>query len=208
MSFRGSNNASNTYERILKTSRSLSASNNSDGESSHKLVLIGDSGVGKSCLLEKLLDLNSTNTFISTIGVDVKNHAIKADDGRLVKLQIWDTGGQQRYRPVLSTCYRNAVGVVVVYDVTNKKSFTNLKQWMLEVDEFASTMAMRESTPKLLIGNKCDLTDRREVDWETASTFAGEQAMSYVETSAVRATSGIHEAFLALVQNESTSKQS
>ena len=57
---------------------------------------------------------------------------------------------------------------------------------MLEVDEFASTMAMRESTPKLLIGNKCDLTDRREVDWETASTFAGEQAMSYVETSAVR----------------------
>ena len=88
MSFRGSNNASNTYERILKTSRSLSASNNSDGESSHKLVLIGDSGVGKSCLLEKLLDLNSTNTFISTIGVDVKNHAIKADDGRLVKLQV------------------------------------------------------------------------------------------------------------------------
>ena len=57
---------------------------------------------------------------------------------------------------------------------------------MLEVDEFASTMAMRESTPKLLIGNKCDLTDRREVDWETASTFAGERAMSYVETSAVR----------------------
>ena len=111
---------------------------------------------------------------------------------------------------------------------------------MLEVDEFASTMAMRESTPKLLIGNKCDLTDRREVDWETASNFAGERAMSYVETSAVRyinlflfrkysylkirpkyyltylsyilcicrATSGIHEAFLALVQTESTSKQS
>lgn len=112
---------------------------------------------------------------------------------------------------------------------------------MLEVDEFASSMAMRESTPKLLIGNKCDLTERREVDWETASTFAGDRAMSYVETSAVRyislflfrkysylniidkkynltylsyiscicrATSGIHEAFLALVQTESTSKPS
>ena len=101
-------------------------------------------------------------------------------------LQIWDTGGQQRYRPVLSTCYRNAVGVVVVFDVTNKKSFSNLKQWLLEVDEFSSTLAMRESTPKLLIGNKCDLTERREVDWETASTFAGERAMSYVETSAIR----------------------
>jgi len=210
MSFRGtsSGQSGNAYERTLKSSKSLSGSNSTDSEPSHKLVLVGDSGVGKSCLLEKLLDMSSTNNFISTIGVDVKNHAIKAEDGRLVRLQIWDTGGQQRYRPVLSTCYRNAVGVVVVFDVTNKKSFTNLKQWMLEVDEFASTMAMRESTPKLLIGNKCDLTDRREVDWETASTFAGEQAMSYVETSAVRATSGIHEAFLALVQTESTSKQS
>ena len=91
MSFRGSSSgqSGNAYERSLKSSKSLGGSNNStDGESSHKLVMIGDSGVGKSCLLEKLLDLNSTNTFISTIGVDVKNHAIKADDGRLVKLQV------------------------------------------------------------------------------------------------------------------------
>ena len=101
-------------------------------------------------------------------------------------MQIWDTGGQQRYRPVLSTCYRNAVGIVIVFDVTNRKSFTNLKQWLLEVDEFASSLAMKETTPKLLIGNKCDLTDRREVDWETASSFGGERGMSYVETSAIR----------------------
>lgn len=211
MSFRGSSSgqSGNAYERSLKSSKSLGGSNNStDGESSHKLVMIGDSGVGKSCLLEKLLDLNSTNTFISTIGVDVKNHAIKAEDGRLVRLQIWDTGGQQRYRPVLSTCYRNAVGVVVVFDVTNKKTFTNLKQWLLEVEEFTSTMAMRETTPKLLIGNKCDQTERREVDWETASTFAGERAMYYVETSAIRATSGIQEAFLKLIQKATVLQQS
>ena len=90
MSFRGpsSGQSGNTYERTLKSSKSLSSSNSADGESSHKLVLIGDSGVGKSCILEKLLDLNSTNTFISTIGVDVKNHAIKAEDGRLVRLQV------------------------------------------------------------------------------------------------------------------------
>jgi GTPase SAR1 family protein len=94
MSFRGSSSgqSGNAYERSLKSSKSLGGSNNStDGESSHKLVMIGDSGVGKSCLLEKLLDLNSTNTFISTIGVDVKNHAIKAEDGRLVRLQVLNT---------------------------------------------------------------------------------------------------------------------
>ena len=91
MSFRGSTSgqSGNTYERTLKSSKSLSSSNSStDGEPSHKLVMVGDSGVGKSCLLEKLLDLNSTNTFISTIGVDVKNHAIKTEDGKLVRLQV------------------------------------------------------------------------------------------------------------------------
>ena len=90
MSFRGSTSgqSGNTYERTLKSSKSLSSSNSTDGEPSHKLVMVGDSGVGKSCLLEKLLDLNSTNTFISTIGVDVKNHAIKTEDGKLVRLQV------------------------------------------------------------------------------------------------------------------------
>lgn len=90
MSFRGtsSGQSSNAYERTLKSSKSLSGSNSTDSEPSHKLVLVGDSGVGKSCLLEKLLDMSSTNNFISTIGVDVKNHAIKAEDGRLVRLQV------------------------------------------------------------------------------------------------------------------------
>ena len=90
MSFRGtsSGQSGNAYERTLKSSKSLSGSNSTDSEPSHKLVLVGDSGVGKSCLLEKLLDMSSTNNFISTIGVDVKNHAIKAEDGRLVRLQV------------------------------------------------------------------------------------------------------------------------
>ena len=111
MSFRGSSSgqSGNAYERSLKSSKSLGSSNNStDGESSHKLVMIGDSGVGKSCLLEKLLDLNSTNTFISTIGVDVKNHAIKAEDGRLVRLQVPEIstfvhwGPHPRFLPILN----------------------------------------------------------------------------------------------------------
>ena len=92
MSFRGStgSQSGNTYERTLKNSKSVSgsSSSSSDGESSHKLVMVGDSGVGKSCLLEKLLDTTSTNTFISTIGVEVKNHVIRTGDGRVVRLQV------------------------------------------------------------------------------------------------------------------------
>ena len=91
MSFRGSTSSQsgNSYERTLKNSKSVPGPNlSSDGESSHKLVMIGDSGVGKSCLLEKLLDVTSTNNFISTIGVDVKNHAIRAENGRLIRLQV------------------------------------------------------------------------------------------------------------------------
>ena len=104
MSFRGtsSGQSGNAYERTLKSSKSLSGSNSTDSEPSHKLVLVGDSGVGKSCLLEKLLDMSSTNNFISTIGVDVKNHAIKAEDGRLVRLQVTLMGKITNTDPISS----------------------------------------------------------------------------------------------------------
>lgn len=200
------------------------------GASSYKLVMVGDSGVGKSCILEKLVDAGSTNTFISTIGVDIRNHTLKEKNGRLVKLQVWDTGGQQRYRPVLSTCYRNADGVVVVFDLTNRKSFLNLAQWLSEVEEFTSYMSNQRTTaaaaarsatasastespssgsqqqqtaaaPKLLLlGNKCDLESRRQVDGQTASAFAKDNNMIYVETSAIKATASIKEGFLSLVR--------
>jgi len=160
--------------------------------------MVGDSGVGKSCILEKLVDSASTNTFISTIGVDVKNHTLKTDSGRSVKLQIWDTGGQQRYRPVLSTCYRNADGIVVVFDLTNRKSFLNLAQWITEIEEFASNTNRRENTPKLLLGNKSDLGERREVDASTAETFAKDRNMTYLETSAIQTTKTIRDGFLTL----------
>lgn len=158
-----------------------------------KLVMVGDSGVGKSCLLEKFLDLSSNNAFISTIGYEVRTHIMKMD-GQTVKLQVWDTGGQERYRPVLATCYKNAFGVILVYDVTNKKSFTNLQQWLTEVNEFASA-----DVPKLLIGNKSDLAGRRQVEESTAAQFAAERGLAYIETSAMES-ANIREAFLTLVR--------
>ena len=107
---------------------------------------IGDSGVGKSCLLDKFLNDSSTNNFISTIGVDIRTRETVINNKK-VKVQVWDTGGQQRYRPILASCYRGALGVIIVFDVTNKMSFKNIKQWMVEVDEFATD----SNLPRILV---------------------------------------------------------
>jgi len=108
---------------------------------------------------------------------------------------VGDTGGQQRYRPILASCYRGALGVIIVFDVTNRMSFKNIKQWMLEVDEFATD----SNLPRILVGNKADLTDRREVEFETAAQFASENSIPYIETSVI-GRSNIKEAFLELVR--------
>ena len=102
--------------------------------------------MGKSCLLDKFLDDSSTNNFISTIGVDVRTREDVIND-RKVKIQVWDTGGQQRYRPILASCYRGALGVIIVFDVTNKMSFKNISQWLLEVEEFAPD----SNLPRILV---------------------------------------------------------
>lgn len=189
MSLRSSSGSAATRSNSTKCPKS----NTKDDSHTFKLVMVGDSGVGKSCLLEKFIDLSSNNAFISTIGVDVRTHVIKLD-GQTIKMQVWDTGGQERYRPVLATCYKNAFGVILVYDVTNKKTFANLQQWLIEVNEFSSS-----DLPKLLIGNKSDLDDRRQVEESTAAQFAAEKGMAYIETSAIDS-ANIREAFLTLVK--------
>jgi len=158
-----------------------------------KLVMVGDSGVGKSCLLDKFLDDSSTNNFISTIGVDIRSREMSINNKR-VKIQVWDTGGQQRYRPVLASCYRGALGVIIVFDVTNMVSFRNIQQWLLEVEEFSSSATI----PRVLIGNKADLSDRREVESTVAEEFARARNIRYMETSVI-GKENIKEAFLELV---------
>ena len=165
-----------------------------DSEGCYKLVMIGDSGVGKSCLLDKFLDDSSTNNFISTIGVDIRTREAVINNKK-VKVQVWDTGGQQRYRPILASCYRGALGVIIVFDVTNKISFRNIKQWMAEGEEFAEN----SNIPRILVGNKADLAERREVELETATEFARQNNIPYIETSVI-GRSNIKEAFLELVR--------
>ncbi|KAK4988112.1 GTP-binding protein of the rab [Elasticomyces elasticus] len=127
-----------------------------------KLLLIGDSGVGKSCLLLRFADDTYTESYISTIGVDFKIRTIELD-GKTVKLQIWDTAGQERFRTITSSYYRGAHGICVVYDVTDMDSFNNVKQWLQEIDRYAT-----EGVNKLLVGNKSDMADKKVVDYTVA----------------------------------------
>merc|ERR1719242_1169658 len=147
-----------------------------------KLVLIGDSGVGKSCLLLRFADDAFTESYISTIGVDFRFRTVKIDK-KTIKLQIWDTAGQERFRTITNAYYRGADGIILVYDVCDKESFAHIDEWLNEVNRYVD-----ESTCKILIANKCDLTAERQVSTEEAKKKAEELGMAFIETSAKDAT--------------------
>mmetsp|Transcript_64034 Transcript_64034/g.133511 ORF Transcript_64034/g.133511 Transcript_64034/m.133511 type:complete len:202 (+) Transcript_64034:109-714(+) len=156
-----------------------------------KLLLIGDSGVGKSCLLLRFADDTYTESYISTIGVDFKIRTLELD-GKTIKLQIWDTAGQERFRTITSSYYRGAHGIIVVYDVTDQESFNNVKQWMNEIDRYAS-----DKVNKMLVGNKCDLTSKKVVDYDAAKEFADQLGIPFLETSAKNSTN-VEQAFITM----------
>ncbi|KAJ3432253.1 ras-related protein rabd2a-like [Anaeramoeba flamelloides] len=158
-----------------------------------KLLLIGDSGVGKSCLLLRFADDTYTESYISTIGVDFKIRTIDLD-GKTVKLQIWDTAGQERFRTITSSYYRGAHGIIVVYDTTDLDSFNNVKTWLQEIDRYAS-----ENVNKLLVGNKSDLVSKRVVEHETAKSLADQLGIPFIETSA-KNSSNVEEAFILMAK--------
>ncbi|KAL7535265.1 hypothetical protein ACHAWF_005114 [Thalassiosira exigua] len=166
---------------------------NKDYDYLFKLVLIGDSGVGKSCLLLRFAvsDSLSSQSYISTIGVDFRFRTVKMDK-KTVKLQIWDTAGQERFRTITSAYYRGADGIIMVYDTTSSDSFDHVNDWLKEVNRYAS-----EGTCKLLVGNKCDRTADRAVETERAKEFADDLGVAFLETSAKTA-KNVEEAFLTM----------
>ncbi|CAF3254651.1 unnamed protein product [Rotaria socialis] len=174
-----------------------------------KLLLIGDSGVGKTCVLLRFCDSAFSTTFISTIGIDFKIRTIDLD-GRKIKLQIWDTAGQERFKTITTAYYRGAMerfktittayyrgamGIMLVYDITSEKSFDNIKNWIRNIEEHASAEVER-----MLIGNKCDMQDKRQVSREKGEHLATEYGIKFMETSA-KGNINVDEAFLSLAKD-------
>ncbi|KAI9433830.1 GTPase [Lactarius indigo] len=159
-----------------------------------KIILTGDTGVGKSNLLSRFTRNDFNVESRSTIGVEFATRTITVDDKR-VKAQIWDTAGQERYRAVTAAYYRGAVGALLLYDVTKPSTFASVKKWVEEVREHASPHIVT-----LLVGNKTDLGSLRSVTTEEAATFAAENGMEFIETSALN-TSNVESAFETVLTN-------
>jgi len=144
-----------------------------------KLLLIGDSGVGKSCLLLRFSDDSFTTSFITTIGIDFKIRTIELD-GKRIKLQIWDTAGQERFRTITTAYYRGAMGILLVYDVTDESSFNNIRNWIRNIEQHAS-----DNVNKILVGNKADMDEsKRAVPTARGQALADEFGIKFFETSA------------------------
>ncbi|KAJ7547321.1 hypothetical protein O6H91_08G080100 [Diphasiastrum complanatum] len=144
-----------------------------------KLLLIGDSGVGKSCLLLRFSDDSFSTSFITTIGVDFKIRTVELD-GKRVKLQVWDTAGQERFRTITNAYYRGANGIILVYDVTDESSFVNIRNWIKNIEQHAE-----ENVNKILLGNKADMDEsKRAVSTARGQALAKDFGLKFFETSA------------------------
>ncbi|CDW84508.1 gtpase ypt3 [Stylonychia lemnae] len=145
-----------------------------------KLVMIGDSRVGKTNLLMRYTKDEFDNNTVTTVGVQFARKMIQLENKQIVKAQIWDTAGQERYRSISNVYYRGASGALLVYDITDRKSFQNTSLWLKELRQHADNNLV-----VLLVGNKVDLVEKREVTKEEAAQFAEDQHLAFVETSAL-----------------------
>jgi small GTP-binding protein len=156
---------------------------------SFKFILIGSSGVGKTAILKRLVEDTFSSDSQSTIGVEFDSTLIEVD-GQQVKLQIWDTGGQERFRSIAKAYFRNAVGVLLVFDICERKTFDEVNAWLNDVHSLCDPTAV-----VILIGNKADLHENRVVTLAEAEQFAEHHQLAFLETSAL-AGSNVREAFV------------
>ena len=164
-----------------------------DYEFIFKVLLLGNSNVGKSSLFLRFVDDIWNDTFVPTIGVDFKIKTFDIDEKK-IKMQIWDTAGQERFKNIIASYYRGAHGILLLYDVTDKDSFKNLSNWLIEIEKNASKNVL-----KVLIGNKSDLEDKRKVTYQEGKDFATSNGMQFIETSA-KTDSKVKDAFELLTQ--------
>ena len=143
-----------------------------------KVLLVGNTSVGKSSLFLRFVDKIWNDAFVPTIGVDFKIKTLNINN-KNIKLQIWDTAGQERFRTIISSYYRGAHGILLIFDVTETESFESLKNWLIEIEKNTN-----KNVIKLLIGNKCDLDEKRVISFDKGKDFAEQYNMKYIETSA------------------------
>ncbi|XP_044010073.1 ras-related protein Rab-8-like [Aphidius gifuensis] len=158
-----------------------------------KVLLIGNSGAGKTCILTRFMNEDLKKNHIATIGIDFRVRTVEFN-GTKIKLQIWDTAGQERYGSITHAYYRGAHGVMLVYDATDEKSYEQIKYWLSAVEENAPA-----NIKKILIGNKCDLEDQKTVSKEEGEKLASKHNIEFLETSAVLNVN-IEEAFSTLAR--------
>ena len=166
-----------------------------DYDELYKIVLIGDSGVGKTNLLSRFIHEEFTLESKSTIGVEFATRSIFINN-KCIKVQIWDTAGQERFKAITSAYYRGAHGVLLVYDITKRQSFFNTDKWYKEIEQHYED----ETISGVLVGNKSDLMYLRDVPSEEGENLAIKYSFSFIETSALDNTN-VEDAFIELINN-------
>lgn len=159
----------------------------------YKIIIIGDSGVGKSNILMRFTDDMFSSEFISTIGVDFKIHSVQ-QDGKKVKLQIWDTAGQERFLAITRSYFVHTNVAVVVYDKTSRTTFEHINYWMEELDKKCNSNCL-----KVIVANKSDLVDQEEINFAEGSALAEQYGIPFLEVSA-KDDKGIDDIFATAVR--------
>ncbi|XVF84517.1 hypothetical protein PTKIN_Ptkin17bG0043300 [Pterospermum kingtungense] len=159
-----------------------------------KIVIIGDSAVGKSNLLSRYARNEFNAHSKATIGVEFQTQSMEID-GKEIKAQIWDTAGQERFRAVTSAYYRGAFGALLVYDISRRATFDNVARWLDELNSHSDTTVAR-----MLVGNKCDLENIREVSLEEGKSLAEAEGLFFIETSALDSTN-VRNAFEIVIRD-------
>ena len=160
----------------------------------YKVLLLGDSTVGKTCFLMKYTDKTFQDIHMSTIGLDYRLKAMKLKSGKKIKLQIWDTAGQDRFRAITKNYYKGSHGIILIYDVTSIQTYENIKTWVSQIREEASSNVVI-----YIVGNKIDMEEERKVSKEEGKNLADELGFPFAETSA-KTGINVNETFEDLVE--------
>ena len=158
-----------------------------------KILLIGDLGVGKSCVILRYVEGDFPGNIMSSIGVDFKTKQIDYAD-RLVKMQIWDTAGHEKFRTITTSYYKSAHAIIILYDITQKTSFDHIKNWITEIDKFG-----KQGVLKVIVGNKLDMENNRKITKEAAENLALKYGIKLWEVSA-KDNTNIEEMFLDTIK--------